>query len=60
MTEPIGPRSVPAGPVVLGGARTAVIVPIVATDDDELDHANAALGINLSRDERPDADSDVG
>ena len=36
MTEPIGPRSVPAGPVVLGGARTAVIVPIVATDDDEL------------------------
>ena len=31
-----------------------------STDDDELDHANAALGINLSRDERPDADSDVG
>jgi DNA-directed RNA polymerase subunit beta len=30
-----------------------------STDDDELDHANAALGINLSRDERPDADSDV-
>ncbi|AGP31623.1 DNA-directed RNA polymerase subunit beta [Corynebacterium terpenotabidum Y-11] len=30
-----------------------------STDDDELDHANAALGINLSRDERPDAETDV-
>ena len=28
-------------------------------DDDELENANAALGINLSRDERPDADLDV-
>ena len=28
-------------------------------DDDELENANAALGINLSRDERPDADMDV-
>ena len=28
-------------------------------DDDELESANAALGINLSRDERPDADIDV-
>ena len=27
------------------------------TDDDELDHATASLGINLSRDERTDADS---
>ena len=32
----------------------------LSSTDDELDHANAALGINLSRDERPDADSDVG
>lgn len=30
-----------------------------STDDDELDHANAALGINLSRDERADAENDV-
>src|SRR5699024_10602980 len=29
-------------------------------DDDELESANAALGINLQRDERPDADIDVG
>ena len=32
---------------------------LASDDDDELENANAALGINLSRDERPDADLDV-
>ena len=32
-------------------------VDLGSTDDDELDHATASLGINLSRDERADADS---
>ena len=32
---------------------------LTSDDDDELENANASLGINLSRDERPDADLDV-
>mgnify|MGYP002724212519 FL=1 len=34
-----------------------VPVELNSTDDDELDHATASLGINLSRDERSDADT---
>ena len=34
-----------------------VPVELSSTDDDELDHATASLGINLSRDERSDADT---
>nr|WP_255549340.1 DNA-directed RNA polymerase subunit beta [Corynebacterium sp. TAE3-ERU12] len=34
-----------------------VPVELGTTDDEELDHATASLGINLSRDERTDADS---
>jgi DNA-directed RNA polymerase subunit beta len=34
-----------------------VPVELGSTDDEELDHATASLGINLSRDERSDADS---
>ena len=34
-----------------------VPVELGSSDDEELDHATASLGINLSRDERSDADS---